>query len=367
VIQRGNAAQEQAIARQDATPMQDILVDEHYRAMAQINRDMLNNGVVAIKLDAVAWGPITVNGTQAQATTDETWTTTFASGTTQQAIDRNVYRLVQQQGIWRIAENDHPGAGGQPSALAESGSRVPPPSGSSGTATVPAEILPPNTRGVSENWSGYTTTRGRFTSVRGAWDVPHIDAGKGLPATGATWVGIGGVRTDDLIQAGTEETVLGPSHVAYSAWIELLPRNSEQVPLVVHPGDHVVVAIEQEQPGSWRIAFANQTTSKTYERRVQYTSSLMSAEWIVEAPSGRRGRVLPLDAFGTISFTEATAVRDGRTVNLAEAGARPVTMINGARQPLAIPSAVGEDGASFGVKRSTASPSESGGRSRTSP
>ena len=58
----------------------------------------------------------------------------------------------------------------------------------------------------------------------------------------AAWVGIGGVRGRDLIQAGTQQTVSGNGSTQYQAWIEMLPQSSRPVPLTVHAGDSVSVA-----------------------------------------------------------------------------------------------------------------------------
>jgi hypothetical protein len=72
----------------------------------------------------------------------------------------------------------------------------------------------------------------------------------------------------------------------------------------------------------------------------------------VEAPSARRGRLLPLDTFGTLSFSQAAAVKNGQTVTVAEAGGHAITMISRTGQSLARPSALGEQGESFSVQPS---------------
>jgi hypothetical protein len=108
VIQRGNFQQEQAIAARDASLMRDTSTDSYYRELVQTNASLLDGGVNRIHLDALDWGPITVAGTTATATTDETWTQEFSDGRTAQARDRNVYHLVQQGGAWKIQSDDHP-------------------------------------------------------------------------------------------------------------------------------------------------------------------------------------------------------------------------------------------------------------------
>jgi hypothetical protein len=94
---------------------------------------------------------------------------------------------------------------------------------------------------------------------------------------------------------------------------------------------------------------------------VHYASSHSSAEWVEEAPVGANGP-LPLDNFGSISFSGAAATRNGQSVNLTQAGAQPITMLNRQGQSLAVPSSIGGDGSSFTVSRTSApaTPSTSG-------
>ena len=139
----------------------------------------------------------------------------------------------------------------------------------------------------------------------------------------ATWVGIGGVRGTDLVQAGTQETVSGRGRTHYEAWVETLPQSSRPVPLAIKRG-RLGYRLASPGPGAdqWQIAYANNTSGKAYELTVPYASSLSSAEWVVEAPSARRGRLLPLDTFGSVTFSQASAVKDGKVVRIAEAGGR---------------------------------------------
>jgi hypothetical protein len=87
---------------------------------------------------------------------------------------------------------------------------------------------------------------------------------------------------------------------------------------------------------------------------VQYASTRSSVEWVEEAPSAGRGGVLPIDDFGTVSFTGATAVKNGKPATLSQLGARPITMIGPSGQALAVPSGIGGDGSSFSVSRTEA-------------
>jgi peptidase A4-like protein len=203
----------------------------------------------------------------------------------------------------------------------------------------------------SRNWAGFTATGGTFTGVSATWSVPQFAPDSPVGAD-AIWVGIGGVRGTDLIQAGTQETVSGRGTTDYQAWVETLPQASRQVPLPISAGDSVSISLQEQASGSWLVAFKNNTSGAAYQITVAYASSHSSAEWVVEAPSARRGRILPLDTFGSVSFIQAATVKDAQTLTIAQAGGRPITMIGPRRQALARPSALNQDGASFDVLQS---------------
>ncbi|MDO8506308.1 MAG: G1 family glutamic endopeptidase, partial [Candidatus Limnocylindria bacterium] len=230
------------------------------------------------------------------------------------------------------------------------------------TGTPAAAAAPAST---STNWSGYSATGGTFTSVTGTWTVPTVS--QATAGADATWVGIGGIDTRDLIQAGTQATVdTRGSEVAYEAWIEMLPAASKPVSLSVNAGDSVTVTLTQNSAAVgqlWTIALKNNSTGGRYSTTVQYTSSNSSAEWVQEAPSVGRGTV-PLDDFGILKITGASAVRDGQTKDLLSLGADAITMVNGARQALATPSVIGADGSSFTVTRTSAPSTSNAGTQR---
>lgn len=342
VIQKANQEQQDAFAKGDPTVMKDTATAAYYNELAQINSDMANGGVTAINLVKIDWGQVNLtNATTAQVTTFETWQTTYSDGSSDQSRDQNVYTLVQEQGVWKIQSDDHPNSSGSPG-----------PSGPSGPVT-PSSPSGPAASGsdVSRNWSGYSATGGTFTSVTGTWTVPQSQSQGGL-SSGATWVGIGGVQSRDLIQAGTEETADRSGGVSYDAWIEMLPRAAHPIQLAVKPGDSVTVTISEQGSNQWLIDFQNHTTGESYQTTVQYASSLSSAEWIEEAPSVGH-RIVPIDNFGTIQFSGGSAVENGKSVTIAQSGAQPVTLTDGRGAAVATPSVLTPDGQGFSVSQST--------------
>src|SRR2546426_3702807 len=350
VVTRANQAQAQAYARNDPTPMRATATDSYYQELVQTNRSLKQSGVQAITLIALDWVDVKVSGTTANAVTNETWRTMYSDGSVADSTDRNEYTLVLQSGVWKIS------ADVQPTTRV-----ITPGTGTGTTPTVTQPGTPASVTSSSSNWSGYAASGGTFTSVTATWTVPTVSATS--PGADATWVGIGGLESQDLIQAGTQAMVDGTG-VAYTAWIEMLPQSSRDVPLSVTAGDSVTVTISPENGEDSRIAMKNNTTGGTYNVTVQYTSSNSSAEWVQEAPSVGRGLV-SLDQFGTVRFSAASAVRDGKTMSLSALGAKAITMINGQGQAIEQPSTIASDGSSFTIARTDATRSpQTGGRRR---
>ena len=109
VIQRGNAAQVQAVSTRDPTLLADTSVGTYSQQLIRTNQSLIDSGVQVIELVDLEWGPISVNGSNASATTIETWRTSFSEGPTDFTRARNVYSLVRDSGgDWRITANEHP-------------------------------------------------------------------------------------------------------------------------------------------------------------------------------------------------------------------------------------------------------------------
>src|SRR5207244_9005358 len=134
-------------------------------------------------------------------TTSNTQHTTYYDDSTDQRTDRNEYTIVQHGGTWRIQSDTQPDT-----------QVINPATPGQTDTTQPG--TPASSASRSSNWSGYVANGGSFTAVTATWVVPQVSA----TSTGAdaTWVGIGGLNSRDLIQAGTQASVGGGS-VTYEA------------------------------------------------------------------------------------------------------------------------------------------------------
>jgi hypothetical protein len=330
-VRKASDEQQQAFAKNDPTLMQDTATAAYYAQLVQVDAALRSAGVTAIQIVSMTFGQSSVQGSSAQVATTETWRATSTDGTSTDDTSINNYSLVLVGPAWKISGDKQPRT------------NIPPGTSPSG---------PPTTVGqTSRNWSGYVATGGTFTAVSGTWTIPTVSASAGASMRAdATWVGIGGATTTDLVQAGTEATV-DNGVVQYAAWVETLPQPSRPVTLAVKAGDTVTVSLAQQTAGVWSVTIRNATSGEAYNGTVTYASSASSAEWIEEAPTARNGVVL-LDRFGTVQFTNASTIKDGKTVTPGVAGAIAVTMVNNKTGvTLAMPSILSPDGASFTVKR----------------
>jgi Peptidase A4 family len=210
----------------------------------------------------------------------------------------------------------------------------------------------------SLNWAGYAVTPGSgITAVSGTFTVPS--AGLLPPGFSASWAGIGGYSTSDLIQAGvSENSALGGELLGggqYSAWYEILPASETPISgcsgnssCTVNPGDKVTVDISNAGGDTWDISLTD-AGNWSWSTSVSYASSGSSAEWIQEAPSLDGVQTIPADV-GTVSFgPTSTFTEGGSTETIAEGSPTlidesPVGEVNEATtSPLA------SDGQSFNV------------------
>ena len=186
-IVRSNAAQSLAVAARDLAAIADEADGAYSQRLLRGTQALLDDGATNVDLVNIEWGPISILGATATATTVETWRTTYAAGPTEFARDRNVYSLaLDEEGAWRIVSNSHPDGRPQFSSL--------PPADTDPQPDIDEEVEIPTGQATSRNWSGYAARGEEFTSVSGTWVVPEVGLETPFGAD-AAWVGIGGYRT----------------------------------------------------------------------------------------------------------------------------------------------------------------------------
>lgn len=204
----------------------------------------------------------------------------------------------------------------------------------------------------SLNWSGYAVTGTGIKAVSSTFVVPS--ASLVPPGFAATWAGIGGYSTSDLIQAGVGENST-PSNPAlgtqYYAWYELLPASETPISgcsgdpnCTVTPGDQISVTIDEVSGSTWSISLAD-AGHWTWSISVPYASCHCSAEWILEAPTLVTQTLLA--DVGTVSFgPTSTFTNGGGTHTIASGNPVQIDLSPGVVDE-ATPSALASDGQSF--------------------
>jgi hypothetical protein len=177
---------------------------------------------------------------------------------------------------------------------------------------------------VSGNWSGYSQdnylTNVTYTSASFSWTVPavkFVPHGLEFQQASAIWVGIGGDCEDStcktvdatLIQLGTEQDVNYLGQTSYYPWWEVLPAAETQISETVEPGDQMTASLacvsncKSHAVQLWTLTMQDITQGWKFSKNVYYWSSLLSAEWIVEAPTSVG--ILPMADFGTATLSAA--------------------------------------------------------------
>ncbi|EFW99951.1 proteinase aspergillopepsin [Grosmannia clavigera kw1407] len=191
----------------------------------------------------------------------------------------------------------------------------------------------------SYNWSGAVLVGTGYTSVTGKIVVPTISSGSSNnDKVGTAWVGIDGDTCSSLWQTGVSWTVEDGS-VDYTAWYEWVPYSAsvDFTGITISAGDSIVMTVTATSTTSGTATIENETTGKT----VSHTYSSMSsdnalcyynAEWIVEDfaecldSSCTQTELLPFADYGSVEFTDCSAVKSGATVDVT--GATTIDMVS---------------------------------------
>lgn len=195
-----------------------------------------------------------------------------------------------------------------------------------------------DTNYLSFNWAGAATASGGpYTGVVAIWNVPTVltppwpPTGYGDPTAywSSSWIGLDGyiITTDDsndVLQAGVDQTIDSGGHAHYSAWYEWYeevdaekqnpnPKYVDQVSIPTVPvkaGDEVFVSVQYIGKSFGYIWLANRTTGKHFTIVLAPPPGAdfngKTVEWIMEDPNGGED-VFALAKFTPLIFTYAIA------------------------------------------------------------
>jgi len=178
-----------------------------------------------------------------------------------------------------------------------------------------------NRDGTASNWGGYAVEtsltsphKHAVSSVQGTWQIPTLSPTTSPIAYSAIWVGIDGYSDNRVEQLGTEQDWTPDGQTNY-VWFEMYPRRGYVITeFPIEAGDTFSASVNYAGRDQFILSITNVTKGFAYTvpaRHTRMRASRKSAEWIVEAPSGRH--VLPLADFGTASFSDCSAIVNGVT------------------------------------------------------
>ena len=204
----------------------------------------------------------------------------------------------------------------------------------------------------SLNWSGYAVTPGSgITAVNGTFTVPS--AGLDPPGFAATWAGIGGYNTSDLIQAGVEEQSApeqpldGPSTtLGMSCFQRARPRSSGcsgDSSCTVTPGDHMTSTSQRLRRHVEHLAHRRREVELEQGCDLQLHGVIGGMD-----PRGTdAGRTDGAGNVGTVPFGPTSTYTAGGTTHTIAAGAPTQIDLGTGVVNEATPSALASDGQSF--------------------
>jgi hypothetical protein len=179
---------------------------------------------------------------------------------------------------------------------------------------------------LSGDWSGAVGSTGSWTSIFGSWTVPLVSQPpeplvKEHGWNSATWVGLDGWDSNDVLQAGSGQVFYPQGRApVYYCWYEwYAPAEAGSPPYIydtgiqnfpVKPGDEITCSVQYVGTTAGSISLVNATTGQHFSITLAPPPGAdfkgNSYEWIMEAPDGGE-TVSSLPAFTPVVFTGALA------------------------------------------------------------
>ncbi|EEA22332.1 hypothetical protein EYB25_006444 [Talaromyces marneffei] len=176
----------------------------------------------------------------------------------------------------------------------------------------------------SSNWAGAVLVGSGYTSVTGSFVVPSVT----LPAGGdrtkqycaAAWVGIDGDTCGTAILQTGVNICIQYGQITNTAWYEWFPASQSYWPsdLSINTGDTITATVTADGLTGGTATVTNESTGQSVSSTFSgQTASLCqtNAEWIMEDLSSGGGLLNFADFGSDFTFTGATALSNGATVD----------------------------------------------------
>jgi hypothetical protein len=151
------------------------------------------------------------------------------------------------------------------------------------------------------NWGGYAATGSGFTSVAASWTEANATCNS-TDDLYAPWVGIDGYGSSTVEQTGVA-TDCSTGRPVHQAWYEMYPANPVYLSVSSYPvsaGDHITAQVTYAGSNKYTLKLTDSSRGWTYTTTKTLSARRVSAEVIIESPTGAYPN------FGTLNFTSAT-------------------------------------------------------------
>lgn len=193
-------------------------------------------------------------------------------------------------------------------------------------------------------WAGYEIAPMpgyRATFVNASWTNPQVVCSEEENSSALIWVGLGGqsyntsegVMVNGLEQIGTRIDCQNGA-VTYSTWYELWPLQpaTRLLPNVVQKaGDKITASVSySDLTGEFTLGLTSSSAPNAQPFAVSWANgSLVSAEWIVEAPGFNYAQPRHIMVnFGSVTFRNCFATVGNHTDSITGFGDRPYSSLN---------------------------------------
>lgn len=191
---------------------------------------------------------------------------------------------------------------------------------------------------ISANWCGYYLDNGEDTTIRGVIGQFPARHCTGYQAVNGTWVGIGGLVSNNLLQTGVNMYNM-------QTFVECLPGAAQHL-FDVNEGDDIHASVGYHYSNYWFVSIWDQTTQQGWGNDIYFVPATNNADWIVETVYGYH-----TGTFDTVSFSYCRWWDSSLTYHDMNWGPGDIwknLLLNYYNEVL-IPSSIGPDNRSFSV------------------
>jgi hypothetical protein len=147
-------------------------------------------------------------------------------------------------------------------------------------------------------WGGYVAQGSGFQSISGSWTMPQVTCTSSNDLF-APWVGIDGYGSQTVEQTGVQVDCSSGSPVL-SPWYEMYPAAPVYWNDPVAVGDSMTGSVTTDGSGAYTLTLTDNTAGWTEQTQQQLDAQNVSAEAVIESPSGS------YPSFGELDFTGVT-------------------------------------------------------------